>query len=279
MKKVSLFTAFLFILFCIISIPGTGFTQTEDEHSNEESSSVAPRIDLGCDFVSRYIWRGKDYGNSPSIQPNFSFSAAGFKIGAWGSYGISDYKIKINDTITVEMGHYAEADLFISYTYKWFTIGVTDYFFPNPLNPNYGNKYFNYKNETTGHTLEACISFNGTDKVPLQIYAGTFFYGADKGKDSTGTYGAGDKNNFSTYLEASYLFTIKKIDVGLKPFIGGIPFGSAWYGDSAGIVNLGLTASRSFKITKGFSLPVYASLITNPQAQSIFFVFGITLSP
>jgi hypothetical protein len=279
MKRFPVFTQMILILFFALSLPNPGYSQNEDELANEEASSGSARISLGADFVSRYIWRGKDYGNSPSIQPNFAFSIAGFKIGAWGDYGISEYKTKINDTTMVDMGHYAEMDLFISYTFKWFTLGVTDYFFPNPLNPNYENKYFNYNNKTTGHAFEASLSFNGTEKVPLQIYVGTFFYGADKDKDSTEVYGAGDKNNFSTYLEASYLFTVKKIDVGLKPFIAGIPFGSAIYGDNAGIVNLGFTASKTIKITKGFSLPLYTSLLTNPQNQSIFFVFGFTLSP
>jgi hypothetical protein len=279
MKKKIRLIPILFVLSFLFSISLNGFSQKEDENATEEATSTSPQISLGADFVSRYIWRGKDYGNSPAIQPNVSFSAAGFKIGAWGCYGISEYKTKINDSTIADMGHYAEADFFVSYTFKWFTLGITDYFFPNPLNPNYGNKYFNYNNKTTGHSLEASLSFNGTDKIPLQIFAGTFIYGADKGKDSTGVYGTGDKNNFSTYIEASYLFTIKKIGVDIKPFIAGIPFGSVIYGEKAGIVNLGFTATKPIRITKGFTLPVYTSVITNPQAQSIFFVFGLTLSP
>jgi hypothetical protein len=279
MKKEFRFIPILFVLSFLFSITITGFSQNEDEHATEEASSTSPQISLGADFVSRYIWRGKDYGNSPAIQPNVAFSVAGLKIGTWGCYGLNEYKTKINDSTIVDMGHYAETDFFVSYTYNWFTLGITDYFFPNPQNPNYGNKYFNYNNKTTGHSLEVSLSFNGTDKIPLQVFAGTFIYGADKGKDSTGVYGTGDKNNFSTYLEASYLFTIKKIGVDLKPFIGGIPMGSAFYGEKAGIVNLGFTATKPIRITKGFTLPVYASVITNPQAQSIFFVFGLTLSP
>ena len=152
---------------------------------------------------------------------------------------------------------------------------LTDYFFPNPLSPNVDNKYFNYKNETTGHTFEASLSYAGPDKFPIQVYAGIHFYGDDKCKDSTGVCGAGDKNNYSIYLEAAYQFTVKGI--GVKPFIGGIPYGSSWYGPSAGVVNMGFTASKSIKITNDFSLPVYASIITNPQTQCVFFVFGLTL--
>jgi hypothetical protein len=65
---------------------------------------------------------GKDYGNSPAIQPNVSFSYAGLKVGVWGSYGFI-YK--------ESTGNYSEIDPYISYTLKWFTIGITDYFYPN----------------------------------------------------------------------------------------------------------------------------------------------------
>ena len=109
----------------------------------------------------------------------------------------------------------------------------------------------------------------------MQVLAGTLFYGADKGKDSTGVYGLGTNNNYSTYFEISYPFIVKGI--GVKPFVGGIPFGSAWYGPFGGVVNAGFTVSKSVRISKEYELPVFASVITNPQAQSVFLVFGISL--
>lgn len=242
-----------------------------------ETPKNPAQINLGADLVSRYIWRGRDYGNSPSVQPNLSFSVAGFKIGAWGSYGLAQSSKEINDTTVINMGHYAEMDLYLSYTYKWFTLQITDYFFPNPLNANEGNRYFNYENATTGHTLEGCLMFAGPEKFPLQLTFSTLFYGADKNKDSLGVYGAGTGNNYSTYIEAAYIFKLQKIGVDLKPFVAGIPFGSSWYGDYAGIVNCGLTATKVIGITEKFSLPLYVSLITNPQAESVFLVVGLTL--
>jgi hypothetical protein len=273
MKK--LFTLVLLVFACN-TVPVASCWAQEEAVANETSKATA-QLNLGADLVSRYIWRGRDYGNSPAIQPNVSFSVAGFKIGAWGSYAFAQSTKMINDTTLVNMGHYAEMDLYACYTYKWFTLQVTDYFFPNPLNANDGNKYYNYKNATTGHTFEGCLMFAGPDKFPLQLCVATLFYGADKGKDSLGIYGAGTKNNYSTYLEAAYIFKLRKIGVDLKPFIGGIPFGSAWYGDHAGVVNCGFTASKTITITEKFTLPLYVSAITNPQAQSVFLVVGVTL--
>jgi hypothetical protein len=259
----------------------TNTLQAQDEMLRDEigveNREGAASINFGADLMSRYIWRGIDFGNSPAIQPNLDFSWKGLNIGIWGSYAFAKHSIMVNDTTVIDAGNYAETDLFISYTYQWFTVMVFDYFTLNGLNPNEGNRYFDFNNATTGHTFEGCLSFDGGEKLPLQVLASTLFYGDDKNQDSTGVYGSGTKNNFSTYFELAYKITLKKIGVELKPFIGGIPFGSAWYGPCAGVTNLGLTAKKEIPVTKTYSLPVQVSLITNPQAQSVFFVFGISL--
>ena len=251
------------------------YAQTEEETITKESSTGGATLYLGADLVSRYIWRGTDFGNAPAIQPTVAVSVAGLKVGFWGSYGLGQYSKKINDSTVADMGNYSEFDWYVSYTLKGFTLTLNDYFFPNSLSPNSGNKYFNYKNATTGHTMEVVLSWAGPEKFPLQLMAGTLIYGADKDKDSTGVYGMGSNNNYSTYFEAAYQFNVKGF--GVKPFVGGIPFGSPWYGPYGGIVNAGVTLSKTITITKDFSLPVYGSVITNPQAESVFLVFGITL--
>ncbi len=247
-------------------------SEAETEQGDEGAS-----INFGADLMSRYIWRGYDFGNSPAIQPNICFSWNGLNVGAWGSYAFAKHSIELNDSTVVDAGNYSEMDLYISYTYKWFTLIVLDYFTMNGLNANDGNRYFDYRNKTTGHTFEGTLSFDGGDNFPLQVMVSTLFYGNDKNQDSTGVYGLGTKNNFSTYFELGYKIQIRKIKVELRPFIGGIPFGSSWYGPYAGVINLGLTAKKSIPITNLYSLPVQASLITNPQAQSVFLVFGISL--
>ena len=254
--------------------------QAQDEKVREEieaeSDSGHAAINFGADLLSRFIWRGIDFGNSPAIQPNLSFSFKGLNIGAWGSYAFSGYKIQLNDTTVEDAGTYAETDLYISYTYKWFTLMVFDYFTVNGLNPNEGNRYFDYNQATTGHTVEGCLSFDGPENFPVQLMASVLLYGADKDRDSEGVYGKGTKNNFSTYVELAYKIELKRLGVDLRPFIGGIPFGSSWYGPYAGVTNLGLTATKEIPITAQYALPVQVSLITNPQAQSVFFTFGIS---
>ena len=233
---------------------------------------------LGADLVSRYVWRGTDYGNSPAVQPTLGFLWKGLDVGVWGSYAFSSQKIKVNDTVTIDAGPTTEFDLYASYTWKWFTLLAYDYFVVNGLSPNVNVHYFDYASATTGHTFEGTLIFEGPEKFPMKFLVATLLYGADKGKDSTGIYGLGTKNNYSTYLELSYPFMVTRQNIEIKPFIGGIPFGSSWYGPKAGIVNLGLSASWPIPAGTKFSIPATVSLITNPQAQSVFLVFSLSLN-
>ncbi|MGQ7869407.1 hypothetical protein [Sunxiuqinia sp. sy24] len=83
--------------------------------------------DTGADFVSSYVWRGTKFGTGPAIQPWAEYSAGGFALGAWGSYGFTDDEA-------------AEADLYASYGFdlgdgSTLSLTVTDYYFP-------GSPYF-----------------------------------------------------------------------------------------------------------------------------------------
>ena len=52
-------------------------------------SSVFAQLGLGTDVVSRYVWRGTDFGDSPSIQPTINYTTSGFSVGFWGAYQLS----------------------------------------------------------------------------------------------------------------------------------------------------------------------------------------------
>jgi hypothetical protein len=217
--------------------------------------SFSAEFSAGADIMSRYIWRGADYGNSPSIQPTLEFSTGGFAVGTWGAFSI--------DTDV-----YQELDLYMSYSFgELLTIGVTDYFFPvyQSSNAMFSNKYFDYENETTGHILEGNLTYNCM-LLPVYLSANVAFYGADKNED-------GD-NNFSTYIELGHSGTLN--DVGYSVFMGITP-GEGLYGDTFGVVNLGLTATKEIKFSETFSLPVTSGLIFNPQNENAFFVFGFSL--
>lgn len=256
MKKLISIILFIFLI--------PGYSAFSQETETKESKF---NFTIGSDIVSRYVWRGTDFGRSPSIQPGIELSAGGFAIGYWGAFATS--QINSGSFSTTQ-----ETDLYLSYTLKeMFSLTLTDYFFPNDLAAN--NKYYEFNEDKTGHILEAALSFNGTEKVPFTFLIATNIWGADK-RDADG-----DKF-YSTYAELGYSRDILS-QIKLNAFVGinliapDLEKGeSGYYGDYFGIVNMGITGTKEIKITDSFSVPFAVSLITNPQTQNIFMVLGIS---
>jgi len=196
----------------------------------------------GADLVSRYVWRGLNFGSSPSLQPFLKYSKGNYGIGAWGAYTTS-----INAPAQ-------EMDLYAYYTISdIFTVTLTDYFFPTD---GAANNYFEYNNDLTGHVFEGMVSFEGTEDLPLTVAAAINFYGTD---------------NQSMYFEAGYSF--KHIDAVLG--FGNYAYTMTGDGGIEG-VNLGITTSNEIKITDDYSLPVSGSLIVNPNTENVFLVLGVS---
>jgi hypothetical protein len=259
MKKRLLNPGIVFTLLMCFSLQT--FAQTS---SPPTEPAQTPPFTFGTDLMSRYIWRGLNLGsNAPSIEPNLTYNIgqSGLSLGVWGAFSVGG-------TVPNQ-----ETDLSLNYAIKAFTFTVTDYFFPIE-GSGVRNKYFNYSKNTTGHVFELSGSFNGTDKIPLSLLFAINLYGSDA-KDANG------KIVNSKYLELGYSKTLK--DIGFKAFAGFVLDGSnqggpGYYAQySAGFTNIGLTVSKSIKITDAFSLPLKTSIIFNPEAENIFLVLGLTL--
>lgn len=264
MKKISMLVIGLVFLV-------QGFVQAQDQNL---------KLDIGADMMSRYVWRGTQFGGtSPSLQPYLSFSNDNLEFGFWGAYSLGG------------VNPHQEFDLYVSYTFAngMFTATLTDYFFPNEEG---NSEYFNYDHHTTGHVFEGMLSFNGTEEFPISMLFAMNFHGADAAKlgmdPNSSDFNEQIGIQKSMYVEFGYSTVVN--DLSLDLFAGatlsapekanattGFIGESGFYGHKAGLVNLGLTASKEVKITEHFSLPVSASLITNPEAESIYFVFGISL--
>ncbi len=212
------------------------------------------KFNAGADIMSRYIWRGLDYGSSPSIQPTLSISGAGFELGYWGAIST--------------LGTYSEVDLYAKYTFSGISIIATDYFFPGDAVPvAKSQKYFNWEKETTGHLIEGAAQYKNPEIMPFSFLAGVFVYGAGDLNDE-------GNQKYSSYFELTY--SGKLAENNFDIFVGGTAT-EGLYGSSAGVVNVGITAYREIKLTDSFTLPLKASVIANPQASNIHFVLGITL--
>jgi hypothetical protein len=121
-------------------------------------------FDISADLVSRYVWRGVEFGNSPAIQPSLTYTKGGFSLGAWGNYSFN----------TNTRG--TELDIFAAYAFDFgLSITVTDYYFPIELTEIVGETnletgeffgvmtderigdYFDYKND---HFFEIGVGQN-----------------------------------------------------------------------------------------------------------------------
>lgn len=209
-------------------------------------TDTIPKIStsVSVDLVSHYIWRGQDYGQTPSIQPGLSATWNDFTLGYWGAYRIAG------------SGDH-ETDFYLEKTVGLVTFGIWDYW---TYSDSISNNYFDYNKNSTSHVLEAQVLLSGGEKLPFNLLGSYLFYGADPTK--------------SIYFELQYLHSFGSIDT--QTFAGFQAKGE-YYAPKSAFVNLGCTASKSFKITKNWSLPLNLSFIVNPDSRKAYLVAGITL--
>jgi len=241
----------------IAELRATIENQEMEENQSEVEQSIESNISAGVDLVSRYIWRGINFGDAPSIQPALTFSKGGFEVGFWGAYTFSN---GANDA--------DENDIWASYTIEFansstLTAIFTDYYFPNA-----GVKFFNFNNHddedgSGAHTLEAGLSYGGPETFPVSVTAYVNFYN-DAGKNA--------------YFEVAYSANVQNTDLN---FFAGASSGSkenpGYYGtDKFAFINVGVSAGKEVTITENFSIPLSISYIVNPELEVSYLIFGIS---
>ncbi len=198
----------------------------------------------GVDVVSRYVWRGLDFGKSPSVQPWVEGDFKGYKLGVWGAYK------------TAGAG-WQETDIYLSKSFKYVTFSIFDYYsYVDTLK----GTFFNYNKNKTAHMLEGQVLLSGEEVIPLKLLLSWFFYGA------------APDNSF--YIEGSYTKALSNGSLDL--FLGFTPH-SGYYADKAALVNLGCRYNRNIDITDKFSIPLKLSLIMNPDQEQFYLVAGFSL--
>lgn len=219
-------------------------------------------VDIGADLYSRYIWRGVDIGGyAPSIQPALTLSYTGFQFGVWGAFPLSN-----------QASQFDEIDFWLGYTYEFenyasISTSLNDYYFPNA-----GIKMFNFNNydavdangdpDPGAHTLEFGLSFTGPVHFPM-----TF----------SGYVNVYNDAGHNTYFQVDYPFAVGA--TGLTVFCGatgGSKENPSYYNTrDFTLINVGISAQRSMKITESYSLPLVVSFILNPNEEISYFVVGV----
>jgi len=216
----------------------------------QAQDTLQSNFSLNADLVSRYVWRGQLLSAAPNIQPYASISAGQFTFGTWGSYAIGE--------------KYEEINFYISWEYQNFGFSVNDYCTISDISEE--STYFNTKKLTTPHSLEGTFTFKLSERFPLKLTAATFFYGNDLNESG--------ENFNSSYIELAY--PISKRDYDFNFFAGGTP-AEGLYGSKAGLVNVGMSASKMLKFSENFGIPASVQLSANPLAENMYLVFSLTL--
>ena len=223
----------------------------------------AQEFKIQGDLVSSYVWRGM-YQTGASIQPTLSFSVENLSLTAWGSTDFDGYR---NGNIPSAN---KELDLTLAYTFPklGLTVSVADMWQAGQG----AGKYFDFNNKTTAHHFEASLAYVlPVEKFPLSIAWYTMFAGMDKNEK-------GDKNNYSSYVELNYPFSVKSVDLNVT--CGIVPYKAPqYYTNGFAVTNVALKGSYAIKITDSFSLPIFSQVIWNPRMEDAHIVFGITLKP
>jgi len=134
---------------------------------------------VSCDVYSRYVWRGTDFGNSPSIQPGISYTTGPLTLGAWSAWQFS--------------GNGSENDLYASYAMGDYSLTITDYYFPGAPP---GGDFTVFASDTGAHNIEVSLggSFSGVGLTAAMFVLEPGFYGTFED----------DKAPMSKYINLSY---------------------------------------------------------------------------
>lgn len=204
-------------------------------------------VDLGVDLYSRYIWRGTDLGNNPSIQPTMAVTGYGFEAGAWGAYSFS-----------TDSSGSDEIDYWVGYSWSASNgagIGliVTDYYFPNA-----GIEF----SDSEAHIIELGASVTGPESFPVTL---------------SGYVNVHNDDGHNTYFQLDYPATAGDVDLG---FFVGLAGGSSenpdYYAtENPNVINMGVSATREIEVTNSFSMPLTASSIYNPRTEVFYLVVGV----
>lgn len=220
MKRKFTLVVFLVLAICTLNVKA------------QEVEKVSP-FTVGADFYSNYVWRGTALGTGPAFQPSVKFISGGLTIGVWGSFDAAGY---------------AEADPYISYTFKGVSLGVTDYYYPRA-----GGSFTSDSTNAVEINLGYAI---GGLSLSANYIINEASVAASKGEDK--------------YFQAAYAFKNFNISVG---------GGDGWHTSDGkfNVCHVGIGTGKVIKITDSFSVPVNGQVIFNPEKNQMFMVVGFSL--
>ncbi|MCC5925998.1 MAG: hypothetical protein JJU41_05505 [Bacteroidetes bacterium] len=237
MKKL-LLTSASFLMAAMLAIPA------------QTASAQEVSVDAGMTLTSRFIYRGIELGNSPNVQAMIGVNTGAFSFYGWGSHSLGQ-----------DDGAYKEVKFWANYT-----LDLGDF----TLTPQIENHFdafsdlFDLDENTSTHVFQASARLAGKGDAAPDLFIG---------------YAFGPPVEVTVYVEAGYSFTSG--DYGLRAFLSsqysdGPGFVDLGYNDKFVVNQIGVSASRTLRITDSFSVPLGISLVVNPRTERIFTAASIS---
>ena len=231
------------IALAIMAMANVAFAQSEEPSKNGFGAKLREsNFHLGVELQTKYIWRGMEMMTqdaAPVVFPGFNYSNKGFYAYVLGGYAIN--------------GKYAEVDLGLSYTHKWLTVGLNDYYYPTTY--SYEDQYFNFKSRETGHWFEVVLTIS-PESIPAYLTVSNFFAGADKNMEG--------KQAYSTYAEVGAHYDFLN-DHRLALAVGAAFNKSCYNAYEHGFSICDIELKYTYNVAmKNFILPLSVAYIINP---------------
>lgn len=226
----------------------------------------AQKLHIVSGLETTHLWRGCDVSKGLTLTNEAAISTNNnsLRFGLWGGMQIA--------------GEYKEFDYYLSYTKGGFTASLWDiYNFTDGIYTNSkAYNIFNYDAKTTGHFLDATLSYNFGEKCPLSLSWSTILAGRDRNTQNS-------ENMYSTFVQASYK-VYEDDNFIVTPSVGGSfalnkenGIDRTFYGNSAiGINDVRLNLTYKLKVGK-HSMPITTTAMWNPEANKGYFCASINL--
>lgn len=239
--------------------------------ASQEAEEAEPKFTAAIDVVHPYLWRGVKYnGDKVAFQPymNYAFTDK-LSVGVWATTNFSN-----------AVDAYNEYDWSISYQITpIISIMLSDYYWPATKKANEEDSansrdpYFDYS-EGSAQTLDMSILLDFSEKgVPIDFTWSTLIGGNDYNYDADGN---STTRAYSSYAEVGYTYSLEKIGVDFRPFVGAVVINGGYYGTDANgeagftFSNVGLNVAKEFKISENYSLPVFVRYTNNDYGVQEF---------
>ena len=205
----------------------------------EKDSTQLPKPELSFNgyLLSRNIWRGVNFGASPSIQGLMSFGGGKLALSGFFSRSMNGGSY----------GYKSTSNIFLSYRpVKGLLIEVDDYFFYDEDNLE---QYANWS-DTTLHFIEGRLRFEHGKLYLTSAYT---------------LHANENYDNQALYIEIGYS-PRKDISIVIGGLTGPSSLNFRKYG---GVTNISITKRREIRVSDEFSLSLYGSLVVDPSYKSV----------